>query len=481
MKEPAPIRTDIGVSAPPMSGRTWSVLGVLIGLDVLKHAWILCVESPGPQFDALEYWQLAGRFLAGDWLWQETPIAYRTPGLPLFVMFFRSVLGNGALVGVQIGQHGLVVLTSVMVAGICWRLSHGFWATVLGYVACMFCLVRDWHANIVLTETLFTAALTAAILAWIAYWDRPGWRAAAISGALLGLATLVRPASTYLGWPLAAVMILGSSRKSARAKAVGHSMVMLVAGQLLLVPWYVRNERVFGEPFLTRFLGRNLWTVTFHDGNFPPGDGPATQELLALLPVKIPRTLDERVWVVSDALKAEGLADDDIDRLLQQVVLESLRRDPGRFVEQFLRRAVNYWRCVSNPYPFFQWLAEPHAVDGQHELEWPAATRIFVAANRWSASRFLWVNSVLAVAAFVGAGVLAASPRTCAAGWGLLLTLVYFCAITAAVENSAYRYRMILEPIMIAAAAGGIGSISSRTRLPFRSPVEDPRAAGTGR
>jgi hypothetical protein len=345
----------------------------------------------------------------------------------------------------------------------------------------MFCLVRDWHANLVLTETLFTGALTAAILAWIAYWDRPGWRAAAIAGGLIGLATLVRPVSGYLGWPLAAVMIFGSSPKSARVKAVGHGIVMLVAGQLLLAPWYVRNERVFGEPFLTRFLGRNMWTVTFHDGNFPPGDGPATRELLALLPERIPRTLDVRVWAVSDALEAAGLADDDIDRLLQQVVQESLRGDPRRFAEQFLRRAVNYWRCVSNPYPFFQWEVGPRAFEGQYQLGLPAATQLFVAVNRWSASQSLWANSLFTVAAFAGAGLLAAGSRTRAGGWGLLLTLVYFCAVTAAVENSAYRYRMILEPVMIAAAAGGIGSIGSRTRWPFSSPAEDPRADGTER
>jgi hypothetical protein len=237
---------------------------------------------------------------------------------------------------------------------------------------------------------------------------------------------------------------------------------MLVVAQLPLVPWYARNERVFGEPFLTRFLGRNLWTVTFHDGMLPPANGPATQELLALLPADIPRSLDVRVWRVSDALQARGLPDDDIDRLLQRVAWEAQRANPRRSIEYFLRRAVNFWRCVSNPYPFFQWEAEPHSFENQFRPASQAATQVFIVVNRWSCSRNLWANSLCAAAAVVGAGLLAADPRTRGAGCALLLTLAYFSAVTAAVENPAYRYRMILEPVMIAAAVSGIGSRVAR-------------------
>jgi hypothetical protein len=54
---------------------------------------------------------------------------------------------------------------------------------------------------------------------------------------------------------------------------------------------------------------------------------------------------------------------------------------------------------------------------------------------------------------------------------------MYFCIVTSAIEIPAYRYRMILEPLMTVTAVAGFGPWFDRTGMqrifgwvPFASP-----------
>jgi hypothetical protein len=430
-------------------------------MDVAKHIWLLLIILPPPEMDDLQYWQLASQFISGDWLWLESPIAYRTPGFPAFVALIRVMLGPYGLLGVQIAQHVLVLLTSMIASAMTFRITQHGWLSILTYLGCSLTLTRDFHANLVLTETLFTFLLTASIWVWTEYWITPHWSRMALLGALVGMASLVRPIAVYLGPLLAGVTVVGWMLTSSGRRAAIPVIMLLVVANLLVLPWYLRNLHIFGEPFLTQFVGRNMWAVTFHGGagnGLRAADAPGTHDLQARLPRHIPSSFEGvRVWTVSDELSHQGLPDDEIDRMIGRAAWEAQRANPLQTLERFARRAVNFWRCVSNPSTDPNQFVEHAPFESQYRPGSLFASRLFHAAERWVPARSLTANSIAAGAAFMGAGLLLVRRETRAPGLGILLTLLYFGFVTAAIEIPTYRYRMILEPAMIATALAGAG------------------------
>jgi hypothetical protein len=453
------------------SGWSVTLLGLwaaLLLFDFAKHGLILGADPPPPQLDAFEYWRQGGQLASGDWLLQNELGAFRTPGYPAFLAPFHLFGRYGLLMAFGV-QHLLVMATSLMTAAVCGRITGRSGATVVAYAISAMCYSRDWHANLILSENLFTFLLMAIVATTVHYFARPSAYGAAAIGFLIGLATLVRPISTYLWVPIGAamatVLVFGTYAEAGDGRprrgmwaVTSHLAMIVLAVYVALTPWLLRNQVLFGSPFMTRFLGRNLWVVTFEEqsgAGLTLGDGPASSELKEHLErVDVPVAMDD-TWSVSAALTASGLPDDEIDALMLRVCRELILNSPETAAYKTIRRTLNFWRCVSNPFPFYEWNPDQADDRGQYFWRSPSATAAYARMNRFAASRSLRLNELALVLVIIGSTGLFRRPETRSLAIALVLILLYFNVVTAVLEIPSYRYRLILEPIMIACLASG--------------------------
>lgn len=165
------------------------------------------------------------------------------------------------IVGLNLGASAAILWLSMTLAQLWFGLAAA-WLTGL-FLALWPVLIQ--FVTFPSSELFFTALLLAALLAWERQ-ARPLPRGA-LSGLLLGLATLVRPVAMLVPVVLAGAELLrGTRRPLALLLSCLLALVVLAA---TLTPWSLRNHRVFGEVVLvsTNF-GTNFWM-----GNNPDTDG----------------------------------------------------------------------------------------------------------------------------------------------------------------------------------------------------------------
>jgi hypothetical protein len=429
----------------------WSCLLAIFVADTCKHALLLFADPQPPIMDARDYWDLGTLLAKGDWWWQSDPIAFRTPAYPALLACCQVLFGKHAMMFAITFQHLCVMATSITTAWVCGRLTQSGWAAVAAYGLSAACISRAWSANLLLTETVFTLALTLLLAADVCYRQQPSAGRSLLVGLILGITTMVRPVTSLLWVPLVVSWIPFRPANLSLRGRLGHIALMVSVSFLLLVPWYARNWSVFGEPFLTSFLGRNIWTVTFQDGSgagLALSDSGPGQELQTRV-----RSVDQDVaftdtWGVSNALRDSGLNDNETDKLMVQACLQANRSQPAIVAYKAIRRTVNFWRCVANPFPQYLPTAETESLQ---QIRWnsPFLADQFHTLTNYVPSRSLPMNELFLLAILIGTVILCLDPRLRTHGFVLALTLLYFNLITAAVEIPAYRYRMILEPVMI--------------------------------
>jgi len=200
--------------------------------------------------DAGGYLELARNLSAGylDPRSELFPLGLmRTPGYPLFAAaVLRMASDVRALVCVQL-------VLSVTTVWLCHRLGTRLRGPAAGGVAALILAVDPVSAiysNQLQPETLFTALVVAAVLAWVRALNESAPPAAAISGLLLGLAVLTRPIGAYL-----AFVLLAWGRSRLR---VGVMLAFLAPVAMLVGGWILRNERTTGTPMLTTIQSINL-------------------------------------------------------------------------------------------------------------------------------------------------------------------------------------------------------------------------------
>lgn len=151
--------------------------------------------------------------------------------------------------------HQLVIVAigtaSVIVAGLVGREVGGRrLGTPIGLVAAALVALSPnvWlNDGNVLSES--PAILLVLGIAWAAYrlWARPSWGRAAVTGALIGLAMLVRPESGLLIVLIGLPVVLGRRGSSGRDRIV-HLVALGAAAGIVCLPWVGYNLTRFNHP-----------------------------------------------------------------------------------------------------------------------------------------------------------------------------------------------------------------------------------------
>ncbi|MBL8779161.1 MAG: glycosyltransferase family 39 protein [Acidimicrobiales bacterium] len=170
--------------------------------------------------------------------------AWRSPGYPVFLAF---VIRAGHALPFEASIRGIVGVAQAFVGAgtvlLTGLLGRRLGRPKAGMVAAA--VLAVWPSVVlltamVLTETLFTFLLVAAVL--VAVWDEdPGRRRCLAAGVLLGAATLVRPAALPVAVVLVGWLIVRFATPGARRVGLRRAGTLVAGIAVVLAPWVFRN------------------------------------------------------------------------------------------------------------------------------------------------------------------------------------------------------------------------------------------------
>ena len=236
----------------------------------LRLAWVLVVPSR-PVGDFALYRESAAYLVEHGHL---DPEFIYMPGYVLMLAGIEA-LGGGLLAEKMLG----VVFGTLLVAaasGIADRL----FGRRAGITSAL--LLAVWPAGIAVSSVTGTDLPTGALVAtavFVLLASAPAaprapysWRAAVAAGILFGLAAWIRAVAI----PLAGLSVLVWRARGLRwGRAAVHALVALGVAVVVLVPWGVRNRRVYGQFFLTDSHGGHTALV----GANPNSEGTYSRSL----------------------------------------------------------------------------------------------------------------------------------------------------------------------------------------------------------
>jgi 4-amino-4-deoxy-L-arabinose transferase-like glycosyltransferase len=325
-----------------------------------------------PAQDTPDYDEIANNLLSGAGFvshenWFGHPMrSWRAPLYPLFLAAVYGIFGHSHL-AVQIVQAILGAATAVLVCLLAMRLRSEI-APLAGWAAAIYPpLVAT--ASEVMTESLFTLLLVAAVLTTLEARGRNDQRWALAAGVLVGLAGLVRPVGlltapavlAVAAWEERAEMAVRPRRWAPFAAAFSLG----VAAALL--PWTARNALVHGA----------FVPVSTHGGF-----------IVARSNADLPDWRQEKGW--------------QIDQRVFETVPSEVERD-RRWLRQGLRwiaaHPVDYARLVAERFLRLWYVFEPgYNIGFALLLPWVAA-----GLYRWATApgfRYLGALCALSVAVF---------------------------------------------------------------------------------
>jgi hypothetical protein len=436
---------------------------ILCGLEAVKLVLFFLGQPAYRASDGAGYWTLGHQVASGDIWMLRDPVAYRTPGYPWLLGVLQLLSPNHAWKLVVALQYLAVWLTTVLTGWWTWKITGRAWLSVLALAICFLSAGRASHASSIMTETFFTLFMTLMLYSLCHCDTRHSFRWMLMAAVFWGLAWLLRPVAIVLAlaWLIACWWSDRHRSEKVWRNRLIHVAVTFGVLIAMLGPWLVRNHFLFHRNSLTVFLGRELWLATFGPGQPASAPLPDTAESQRLqeLVLKSGEFSEWNVnWLVSYRLTGVGLSDVEADELMRTVSMQAIAKSPFRFLARWAVRSVDFWRSVySRPMAFYENVLESERLpDGVAEnWNWPQCQRI---RDKWLTNT--WEGRLLGIEltsllALTGLAGLWLSPRTWHFAAIATTSILCMAICTSMVEYPSYRYRMVLEPIMITVGIAG--------------------------
>jgi len=211
--------------------------------------------SVPPVFDGISYDVLAYNLVSGNGFALDTLTAFRPPGYPLFLAAIYSLFGRD-YAWIRIFQAILGALSALPI----YILARQVWSrpvAVLGALGMAAHPILIYFTQAIYPETLMVLLACILLMLTIAPSGGMSTRRGFLVGLLLGLMSLIRPATLVLGVWFALWIPL---RSSGRWRGVATAGALIDGTLILVLPWTLRNYRVCGAfvPIATNG-GVNLW------------------------------------------------------------------------------------------------------------------------------------------------------------------------------------------------------------------------------
>jgi 4-amino-4-deoxy-L-arabinose transferase-like glycosyltransferase len=247
-----------------------SALLILLLSLLLRAAWITAFPAdPIGPVDAEGYHLIARNVLAGhgfSMMWEAPfcPTALRTPLYPLFLAGVYRILGAEPVRAVLV-QLLLEVLSTALVIQAGTLLGGRRTGALAGLLyACNGSTQR--YTGVLFAETLLLTGMAAALTATLHALQRPTLKWGALSGALWGLALLIKPNVQFLALAVGALLLATGLRQACRSgtrkRYSAHVAGFITLLLLALLPWLIRNQVVFKRSLLSTAYEENLARVS---------------------------------------------------------------------------------------------------------------------------------------------------------------------------------------------------------------------------
>ena len=191
---------------------------------------------------------------------QYKPSIIRLPGYPLFLTVIYAVAGSENYTAVRAVQGVLHFIAAIFAALLAFNWVGGKkrrrrTAALLTFILAAFCPYTINYSAVLLTEIVTVFLMIAMMLAATYAIKSSGLRNAilfwALAGILGGAVVEVRPDSGLFGLGLGVALVIAALARNEIRKAIlpmlAAGMAFTLAFLLVLTPWTIRNERVFGQ------------------------------------------------------------------------------------------------------------------------------------------------------------------------------------------------------------------------------------------
>lgn len=236
------------------------ILTIALTARIALFLGILIRNPSGFSLYLFEYWPIAENIVNhGSFSYSNVhpliPDHSRTPLYPLFISSLRYVGLNAT--GIIFIQILLSSATCLLVILLTYKLIGNWQSAYLAGGIFAIDIPSIVLSNSLLSETLFTFLLTLSILYLVLYFKRYE-RVFALfaSGVLMGLSILCRPIAIIL--PLFIILIFFPFCKITRTYIFRRILLYLVPCFVVVSPWLIRNQVVFGSMFLSTIGCTNL-------------------------------------------------------------------------------------------------------------------------------------------------------------------------------------------------------------------------------
>ena len=439
----------------------------------------------------------------------SNPSIIRLPGYPLFLVAIYSVFGHGNNTAVRVIQAVIDTATCALIAWVVfeWAVDEQrrHRAALIALALAAVCPFTAIYVATILTEVPTNFLAVATVLAATFAFKKNALKWWIVTGLIAGLGVLFRPDSGLFAAAIGATLVLSTRLKT----AISSAAVLSIAFCIVLVPWTIRNRRVFhvfqplspahaempGE-FVARgylqwvrtwlddskYVGPALWSLDMRPmyvENFPARafDSKEERERVAALLNKYnhpdgDEEADEDTSSADDEEEDEPEEEPEeeepeqpeeanvemtpeIDAGFAQIAQERIAHSRFRYyVVLPLTRAKTLWFDThSQYYPFNGDLLPLEDLDYDiHQQYW---LPLFAGLT--------WIYTLLGV---IGGWLLWRSRNQNARRWLLLAVLLMFLRLGffATLENPEPRYVVELFPFLILLAGAGASTIKASVK-----------------
>ena len=302
-----------------MTDRPKHLILYLIGILLLAIAFRAYGVLSHPTVltgDAVDYHRLATGLVEGRGYVNAdgTSTAWRPPAYPIFLAGVYKIVGvsvaRATMVQAILGGLTVLMLTALGAMILGWRR-----ALIAGMIAAVYPALV-WLPRLLLSEnlSLFLLLLSLGAITLYLRTSRMVWMI--VFGVLCALNTLVRGSNLFLPIPVALGLLIIQWRNW--KQIVAPLLVMAVAFIVMLLPWTIRNYRVFHHPIPIATQDG----LTLYSSYWPPQQN------------------GKRIWgtlpgTEDPAILAAAQTGDEVlaSRYLNHITLQRLRENPGFFFD----------------------------------------------------------------------------------------------------------------------------------------------------
>jgi 4-amino-4-deoxy-L-arabinose transferase-like glycosyltransferase len=323
---------DVKESINHVKSLRWLIITILITALILRIAWVLAIPTQ-PISDFKEFNRIAVSIADGKGFvgLDGKPTAYRPPGYIFFLAGIYSLFGPNDFIA-RLVNALLGVLTCWLTYILTIELFNKRTALIAALMIAIFPSLIAW-TNILATENLFIPIVLSAMICFLKAVKLPKvrWSWLFLSGFLLGIGVLVRPATLILPGILVLTLILRKRFRIFSPQGIRELGKYLLIGSVIsllmlatVIPWSIRNSIVFGhfilvstEGGITFLSGQNAFSLTDEYSL----DGP-----------------------VFEQLNAEKLDEISYDQRAYQLAFQFIRQNPWIEMRLIIHKFINFFK-----------------------------------------------------------------------------------------------------------------------------------------